>query len=883
MSRLFLILSLLLTACLPSAVNGANTNDANRITGTVQTPSVPIGGPMILTWSIVPDGLNLPTFAATSPNPVSDLIARMDVLYNVAAVDRTVNLTNRPWFTHLSDVLNNYARKTGITYIYLPDDGAGWGAGGAAGLRGDIRISGTSLQGVLGYNAFPGSGSDMVLKTNGTTFANSGSLKLVFGHEHAHGLGFGHVTVSGQANLSVVTGSGGNGNGPQFDDLLQLHRKYGDKAEKGAGDNTLATPRSLGAVVLNSPPLQVGADASGLAIGAALEDFASIDDDGDIDFHSFTVGATTSVNLLLAPRGPNYTFVNEGSATVNSLNASSQGDLTLKLYNSAGTIIGTADASGLGGSEQLLNQSLAAGTYRIAVGGKTNASQFYNLKVFTGILDSDGDGIADVDEPAGDVDGDGLANVNDPDADGDGTSDGVEANLGRKPYDAIDLAFEYNTDADPEGWLPTNITTGPTVAAGKISGTAGNDPQLRRTGLYFSGNKIKGLLVRIKASQAGNLQVFWTANPSGAIIIGPLVPYGPSATEQTVLIDLSLDTRWTANIITSIRLDPPGASGVTFEIDWIRGTTIDFDGDGKTDMQELASGRDPFGAQDLAFEFNTDGDFEGWTGGNQITGPIVSGGAFRGTTDTVDPKRVNTSFGFDGSYITGIFIRLEAANTGTVELFWGREGANNIVAERKVEQSYGPAGTSQLLYFDLSENSEWAGKTIRQLRLDPIDKANTTFAINYIRGSTGDYDQDGISDVLEGTQDPDGDGLANMEDTDSDNDGLPDAWESPNGLNPYSAADALLDKDGDGWTNRDEWIAGTDPGVAASRFTMEIAPEGISFTQIAGRTYRVETSMTLQNDWALHAIVAPGAGPVIVPHPPDPGPVRFYRVVISIP
>jgi Pectate lyase len=42
--------------------------------------------------------------------------------------------------------------------------------------------------------------------------------------------------------------------------------------------------------------------------------------------------------------------------------------------------------------------------------------------------------------------------------------------------------------------------------------------------------------------------------------------------------------------------------------------------------------------------------------------------------------------------------------------------------------------------------------------------------------------------------------------TDTDRDGMPDSWEQQNGLNPYSAADAMQDIDGDGWVNVEEYI-----------------------------------------------------------------------------
>ena len=46
---------------------------------------------------------------------------------------------------------------------------------------------------------------------------------------------------------------------------------------------------------------------------------------------------------------------------------------------------------------------------------------------------------------------------------------------------------------------------------------------------------------------------------------------------------------------------------------------------------------------------------------------------------------------------------------------------------------------------------------------------------------------------------------------DSDGDGVPDDWERRFGLNPSDPSDANLDKDGDGYTNIEEYLNGTDP------------------------------------------------------------------------
>ena len=46
---------------------------------------------------------------------------------------------------------------------------------------------------------------------------------------------------------------------------------------------------------------------------------------------------------------------------------------------------------------------------------------------------------------------------------------------------------------------------------------------------------------------------------------------------------------------------------------------------------------------------------------------------------------------------------------------------------------------------------------------------------------------------------------------DTDHDGMPDKWEIENGLNPQDASDGSRDKDGDGYTNLEEYLNGTSP------------------------------------------------------------------------
>lgn len=86
---------------------------------------------------------------------------------------------------------------------------------------------------------------------------------------------------------------------------------------------------------------------------------------------------------------------------------------------------------------------------------------------------------------------------------------------------------------------------------------------------------------------------------------------------------------------------------------------------------------------------------------------------------------------------------------------------------------------------------------------------------------------------------------------DSDGDGLPDAWEIANGLNPNDPNDANGDLDGDGISNRDEYLAGTFAFDAGDGFRLSLVDVNagqsqLEFLAISGRTYTVYASPDLQ-------------------------------------
>lgn len=119
---------------------------------------------------------------------------------------------------------------------------------------------------------------------------------------------------------------------------------------------------------------------------------------------------------------------------------------------------------------------------------------------------------------------------------------------------------------------------------------------------------------------------------------------------------------------------------------------------------------------------------------------------------------------------------------------------------------------------------------------------------------------------------------------DGDQDSLPDDWERANGLDPANPADALDDDDGDQASNREEYLAGTNPQDAASVFRLTaIQPTAtgwsVSFLAVAGRSYVVEfRPLTSDGVWTpvarLETASSSGAQTLPVEVPADRGLVR---------
>ena len=380
------------------AFNNPDLNDPNGFILSTRWGSTTLSGgglsqgdATILTWSIVPDGTDTNADGGFVP---SNLIAEFDSMFNEANAG-TPDLTNRTWFAQIEQGLDRWGEVSGIEYVYEPnDDGQdNFGAGGALGVRGDVRIGGFNIDGpgsVLAFNAFPDNG-DMALDTTDGFFSNPANnfvaMRNIITHEAGHGLGFSHVEPTGDPPFLMNPFINTSFDGPQLDDVLAAHRGYGDLNEKSndfAGNDSIANATDMGSLAADST-VTFGTDgSSGTAVGGNDVDFLSVDDNSDDDFYRFTLTSPALVSVTVTPVGASY-MNGPQNGTPSLFEPSQNSDLEIAVFDSNGSLVESVDSTSNGDAESIGGLLLPAGDLFVQVSGSSNAVELYELEMTTDV------------------------------------------------------------------------------------------------------------------------------------------------------------------------------------------------------------------------------------------------------------------------------------------------------------------------------------------------------------------------------------------------------------------------------------------------------------------------------------------------------------------
>lgn len=335
------------------------------------------GLPTVVTWSLVPDGLMIPSAGINGEvDSPSTLFATMDA-----------NFPSRElWIGLIESSLDRWSQVSGISFVRVQNAGNDWDDGetffapGSA-TRGSIRI-GMHPVGPqpLAYAYGPQNGNVVIDSNDILTFTNPANdyrrLRNVLQHEFGHAIGLGHACPQNGTKLMEPTSTTAY-DGVRHDEIRAAQLLYGDVYEPNetsamASDLGMLAP---GAFNFGTPPGPVVPNGSimGISLGT------------DVDYYKLSVSGPTLLVATVAPVGTTYasgTQNVDGSCSAGtSFNSSLIQPLQFQFLRNDLAVLGTSAGAP---SATLARTLIPAGVYMVKVystvpNNSINASQLYSF------------------------------------------------------------------------------------------------------------------------------------------------------------------------------------------------------------------------------------------------------------------------------------------------------------------------------------------------------------------------------------------------------------------------------------------------------------------------------------------------------------------------
>jgi len=136
-------------------------------------------------------------------------------------------------------------------------------------------------------------------------------------------------------------------------------------------------------------------------------------------------------------------------------------------------------------------------------------------------------------------------------------------------------------------------------------------------------------------------------------------------------------------------------------------------------------------AAKTAWEFNTDGDAEGWSANGDVAELAVKDGCLTGRSTGRDPIVQISGIQIEADCLQRLAFRLRSDRDQRMQIFWA-----TAVAGMSERTSLGVqvSGDGQFHDYELdfSQSRHWQG-VVKSLRIDPAGEPDATFAFDYVR------------------------------------------------------------------------------------------------------------------------------------------------------
>ncbi len=344
------------------------------------------------------------------------------------------------------------------------------------------------------------------------------------------------------------------------------------------------------------------------------------------------------------------------------------------------------------------------------------------------------------------------------DTDADGTSDYQESVDGTDPIpnDPIVLnpvlalptlktAWEFNTNGNAESWSMAKGLTGSVAGGANALQITAADPNfISDVNLNIPTSTYKYLRFRVKSDKAGNLQIYWGrtgAQSFSQLRFKSVAIQSSGANFKEYVVDMSDSPEWNNNIY-QLRLDPEFVVGANVAFDLIsfeKTNELDCNGTwgGTAVLDNCAAcvgGTTGITACiKTVWEYNTNTDLESWKIGNNLTGNVFAGAVNLQINGTDPQFNSPINLGVPSATFKFLHFRIKTPSQGSIQVFWGRDGATGISSARLKTIPIVANNTVFVDYYlDMSTSiTEWTGN-IYQLRIDTEFPAGTSIAIDRI-------------------------------------------------------------------------------------------------------------------------------------------------------